>query len=261
MKVAHIDYVWVDGFEAPSLRSKTKVVPLKTDEQGNPALEIVGWNFDGSSTGQALTTDSEMLLTPARLYHVSAHQYIVLCEVANVDGTPHSTNYRAALREYLTQNPEKNLWLGFEQEYFLTSATGENIFWQGTKSPPDTPIYYCSSGGDKVKKRGLARTHADMCWSMGIQVVGYNAEVAPSQWEFQCFAEDALKACDDLWISRYMLTLLAEAEDLGINWSPKPHDGWNGSGCHTNFSTEEMRIGADNEQLYNNILEKNGNKP
>ena len=256
MKVVHIDYLWVDGFDTPSIRSKTKVEPFKENDNGEQALEIRGWNFDGSSTGQASTSDSERLLTPVRLYQVSTQQYIVLCEVTNVDATAHDTNYRAVLREFLTENPTKNLWLGFEQEYFLTDNESKNIFWRGKKEPPDTPMYYCSSGGDRVTRRGLVRAHADLCWSMGIQIVGYNAEVAPSQWEFQCFAEDALKACDDLWVSRYMMTLLAEAEMLGVDWAPKPHDGWNGSGCHTNFSTEEMRTGTDNEQLYNNILEK-----
>ncbi len=256
MKVAHIDYIWVDGFDVPSIRSKTKVGPITTNDEGQSAIEITQWNFDGSSTGQASTSDSERLLTPVRLYQVSPSQYMVLCEVEDVDGTPHSTNHRAVLREYLTENPTKNLWLGFEQEYFLTDNRSKNMFWAGEVEPPNTPIYYCSSGGDRVMKRGLVRAHADICWSMGIQVVGYNAEVAPSQWEFQCFGEDTLKACDDLWVSRYMLSLLAENDGVGVDWSPKPHTGWNGSGCHTNFSTEEMRTGMDNEKLYNNILEK-----
>jgi glutamine synthetase len=255
MRTAHIDYLWVDGFDTPTIRSKTKIQPLKNTDDESFELEIEPWNFDGSSTGQATTTDSERILLPARLYQVTPSHYFLLCEVCNGDETPHKTNYREELRTFLEENPQKNMWVGFEQEYFLTDQN-KNIFWPtGGGEPINDPRYYCSVGGDRVKKRNLVRSHATGCWDIGIQIAGYNAEVAPGQWEFQCFAEDALRACDDLWVARYMMSLLSEAESLGIDWSPKPHDGWNGSGCHTNFSTIEMRD-EGGETLFNEILEK-----
>ena len=255
MKVVHVDYLWVDGFDTPSIRSKTKVTGLKTLDEDTQELEIGPWNFDGSSTGQALTQDSERLLIPGRLYQMSPTHYILLCEVCNVDGTPHETNYRAVLRNVLEKDQKKNMWVGFEQEYFLTSED-KNIFWPQKGEPLNTPRYYCSVGGDRIAKRNLVRSHSEICWKMGIKVVGYNAEVAPGQWEFQCFAEETLKACDDLWVSRYLMALLAETDGLGVDWSPKPHDGWNGSGCHTNFSTEMMRDGEEGEEGFTQILDK-----
>ena len=256
MSIIHIDYLWVDGFNTPAIRSKTKVTTLKSLEDGGAELKIEPWNFDGSSTGQAPTSDSERMLVPARLYRMSETRYLLLCEVKNPDGTDHESNYRAILRNYLEENPSKDMWVGFEQEYFLTDSN-RNIFWPETSGEPiKDSRYYCAVGGDRIAKRALVRLHADVCHNMGIQIVGYNAEVAPGQWEYQCFSESALRACDDLWTSRYVMTLLAEAEGLGIDWEPKPHDGWNGSGCHTNFSTEEMRSGAGGEDLFTSILEK-----
>jgi len=255
MSIVHIDYLWVDGFDTPTIRSKTKVSQLSSLEDGGAELQIEPWNFDGSSTGQAQTEDSERILAPARLYRITDTRYVLLCEVRNPDGTPHESNYRAPLRDFLEENPNKDMWVGFEQEYFLTSHD-RNMFWPQTGGEPIKDArYYCSVGGDRIAKRSLIRLHADMCYSMGIQIVGYNAEVAPAQWEYQCFSESALRACDDLWTSRYIMTLLAEAEELGIDWGPKPHTGWNGSGCHANFSTEEMRSGSGGEPLFTSILD------
>ena len=260
MSLVHVDYIWVDGFEQPSIRGKTKVVALKELEDGNFELPLEHWNFDGSSTGQATTDDSERLLIPARLYQFSETHHVVLCEVCLPNDSPHKTNFRSILRERIKDMKENpKMWLGFEQEYFFTKG-GHNIFWPPAGEPINDARYYCAVSGGNVKHRKLVREHASFCNKVGIQIVGYNAEVAPGQWEFQCFSEDALKACDDLWVSRYILSLLSEEEDLGVDWSPKPHDGWNGSGCHTNFSTEAMRNGEGGKELFDNIISRMGDQ-
>ena len=240
--LVHLDYVWVDGFEHSALRSKTKMITLSPNEEGEVELIVPEWNFDGSSTGQASTEDSERILKPQSMFQIADNHYVVMAEVClpDKDRTPHVTNYRAKLREAMVSGiAEKEMWVGFEQEYFFT-ADGKNVFWPQRGEPINDSRYYCSSG-ESVKYRKLVREHAAFCHALGIQVDGYNAEVSPGQWEYQCFGTNPLAASDALWISRYLLELMAEDIEVGINWHPKPHPGWNGSGCHTNFSTKVMR--------------------
>ena len=245
-----LNYVWLDGYEQQNLRSKIKVIKSKDllwfETKNNGWVPNIGslpqWNFDGSSTRQAPGSSSECLLQPVRIYRTHRnHDWLVLCEVLNADGTPHASNKRAELREQLNNTEDKKFWWGFEQEYFITKDFKPLGFPEGGYPKPQG-LYYCGVGSNQVVGRNFVMEHLNRCLSMGITLTGVNAEVAVGQWEFQCFAKDTLKAADDLWVSRYMMYEIAERYGYDIDISPKPVLGdWNGSGCHTNFSFKEMR--------------------
>ena len=241
-----LEYIWLDGYKTANLRSKVKVMRVADDFEVVPE-NLPGWNFDGSSTRQAPGNNSECLLNPVRVYTWKENHYFVLCEVQNTDGSPHASNHRVSLRNLEDVIQKHKFWWGFEQEYFITKDFLPLGFPKGGYPSPQG-LYYCGVGGNQVRGRGLVEEHLAKCLEMGIYLTGTNAEVAVGQWEFQCFAEDTLKACDDLWISRYVLYRLAETQKLDINIDPKPVRGdWNGSGCHTNFSTDKMRLEGGKE--------------
>ena len=236
-----LEYVWLDGYRTPNLRSKIKVMNWARNPEEFSCCDIPEWNFDGSSTRQAPGSDSECILKPVRLYTSGWQRHLVMCEVMNPDGTPHRSNYRAKLRDALVNTEDHKFWWGFEQEYFITKDFKPLGFPAGGYPKPQG-LYYCGVGGNQVVGREMVNHHMHECLHHGMDITGVNAEVAVGQWEYQCFNTDTLKACDDLWMSRFLLYQEAESYGYDINITPKPVGGdWNGSGCHTNFSTEEMR--------------------
>jgi glutamine synthetase len=240
-----LEYVWLDGYKPePNLRSKVKIVDYGTIDTAFLDNSFPVWNFDGSSTGQANTEKSDLLLKPVRHYIQDMKSTVyVLCEVLNPDGTPHETNYRSKITE-----GHEDLWFGFEQEYFIREEINGNILGHKRNILKGQGEYYCGVGHNVVG-RSFVDEHLNMCLNYGIDLTGINAEVALGQWEYQVFSQGKHKGGDDLWMTRYFLFKIAEKYGYHIELHPKPltHGEWNGSGLHTNFSTGIMRYEGNEE--------------
>lgn len=256
-----LEYVWLDAND--NLRSKIKI---HTEDNDFPV-----WNFDGSSTGQAIDTPiSDIIINPVRTYNNpffkinNVESYIVLCECLNPNMTPHNTNHRAKCNEIHNNSKEHECLFGIEQEYVIFENNTtlmpttrhsliQNIYkkpykWHSHLMPLDNKNecvqgeFYCSVGGNKAFGREISEKHLIYCLEAGINICGTNAEVAPSQWEFQIGTSDMLTVSDDLIVARYILNKIAEEYNCYISLEPKPFGpNWNGSGGHTNFSTNQMR--------------------
>ena len=231
-----IEYIWVDGTEpSAALRSKTKVI---NDSRAIINLsQVPVWGFDGSSTNQAPGDSSDCALNPVRLYDNPLNGgKIAMCEVMNIDGTPHETNTRSPLKSIMEGNEDEPLF-GLEQEYTLLQS-GRPLGWPSSGEPPPQGDYYCGRNAGE----DLAQEHLDACIRAGISMTGINSEVMLGQWEYQVGAVDPLKVSDDIWVARWIMEKIAAKHGASVSLDPKPKEGdWNGAGCHTNFSTKEMR--------------------
>jgi len=265
----HLEYIWLDGNYPQQIRSKTKIVEknvrlpfdsgdLKSideifnDWKKNPETLPI-WNFDGSSTNQADTSKSELLLKPVNIFKdpfKPTNGFIVVSEVYHTDMTPHASNKRAKMMDTIKKFDDETMY-GLEQEYFIyDKSTNKPLGWPKEGFPAPQGPYYCAVGGNNVSGRNFVEEHTRLCEMAGLQISGINAEVALGQWEYQIGPVYAADGADQLWVSRYILERLSENYGWYIVLEPKPYHGqeWNGSGMHVNFSTKEMREDLKNKK-------------
>ena len=233
-------YVWIDG-TGESMRCKTKTLDFVPQE----ASELPIWNFDGSSCMQAEGHNSDVYLHPVKLYNDpfrGGDNKLVLCETYTHEKLPANTNYRKTCKEAMQAAHDQHPWFGIEQEYTLLDTDGHPMGWPKGGYPAPQGPYYCAVGADVVYGREVVEAHYRACMYSGVKIAGTNAEVMPAQWEYQVGPCEGIQMGDDLWMSRYILQRVAEDFGIAVSFDPKPIPGdWNGAGCHTNFSTEEMR--------------------
>ncbi|KAH0615525.1 hypothetical protein JD844_004897 [Phrynosoma platyrhinos] len=75
--------------------------------------------------------------------------------------------------------------------------------------------YYCGVGANKVYGRDIVEAHYKACIYAGVEICGTNAEVMPSQWEFQIGPCEGIEMGDHLWMARYILHRVCE--DFGLS--------------------------------------------
>ena len=238
------DYVWIGG--NMELRSKVMVLTIKNSNE-TTLQDFPEWNYDGSSTAQASGSDSEVIIKPHSIYKCPFRKganVIVFCDTYLPNGQPHPTNHRYGAKQIFDKKLELEPWYGLEQEYFLMDRITKKPYGY-YQEPIIQGQYYCSVGCENAFGRKIVDEHFRMCLFAGVKIGGINAEVAPGQWEFQIGPCVGIDAGDHLWTARYILQRLGEIHNVKIDLSPKPLKGdWNGSGCHTNYSTKNMREGT-----------------
>ncbi|KAK2747336.1 glutamate--ammonia ligase [Myotisia sp. PD_48] len=233
------EYIWVDA--VGGVRSKTKTISKAVTS----VEELPEWNFDGSSTGQAPGDNSDVYLRPCAFFadpFRGGDNILVLCETWDSDGSPNKYNYRHEAARLMRVHEKEHFWFGLEQEYTLLGPDGWPYGWPKGGFPGAQGPYYCGVGTGKVHCRDIVEAHYKACLYAGINISGINAEVMPAQWEYQVGPCEGIELGDQLWMSRFLLSRVAEEFGAIISFAPKPVPGeWNGAGLHSNVSTAATR--------------------
>lgn len=236
--VYQAEYIWIDA----DMKTRSKGRTVESTELD----KLPEWNYDGSSTRQAQGSESEVILKPAAVYRDPfrrGNNVLVMCSTYTPNGDPLPTNTRHSCAAVMEKAKDLKPWFGLEQEYFLIDPkTNKPVGFPANGEPGPQGPYYCGVGDGNAFGRKVVEAAWRAQLYAGLKVSGINAEVAPGQWEFQVGPCVGIEEGDMMWVARYILERVAEMAGLRVDYSPKPVKGdWNGSGCHTNFSTAQMR--------------------
>lgn len=238
-----LEYIWLDSEQ--KCRSKTKVLYNNI----NNISEIPKWNYDGSSTGQATTGDSEIILNPVKYIKDPFRRdidnsFLVLCDTYNKDGSPNMYNTRHNANTIFEENKELEPMFGLEQEFFISTLDDNGrvvpVCFGLDMVIKEQKDYYCGVGFNNAIGRDVMEAVLENLLYSDIKITGMNAEVAPSQWEYQV-CSTGIDAADNLILLRYICNKTIENNECIMDLAAKPVAELNGSGCHVNFSTREMR--------------------
>ena len=185
MSVA-VEYVWLDAWG--QIRSKTRIL------KGSTTQNVPDWTFDGGSTGQARSGQSDVTLKPVRLYPCSLRYLnaIAVCEIEYPNGDPHPTNWRHDLAMQYEKVKALQPQFGVEQEYTLLRRGSKNIIGREKETDAGIPKHdsvddvFPITGKDDEKAVGnaycrpenpglrFASDHMLDCMNAGIEYGGLN---------------------------------------------------------------------------------------
>ena len=245
------EYVWMtkDG----SLRSKVRIlnfIPTK------PTIsDIPQWSYNGRFTNEG---DTERLLLPERMWrHPFDHGWVVWCMTAclreNGEIEFDTQQYNASLLD-------TDIYIGFEQQFYFevqddthqvtpsiyfdrNPQTNNNVFSSADLNSNEN---YCSVG--QGSERTTIQDFTNCALKMNIALDSVYQHISPSQWSFKLQNGEAMKMSDELCITRWLLSRVAEQYGWRVNFETNPQLGGvynrfnlNRSKCITTISTAWMR--------------------
>ncbi|OAF68857.1 hypothetical protein A3Q56_03419 [Intoshia linei] len=195
-----LTYVWIDG-SGQTLRGKSKTLITKKTEI--KLEDVPDWNFDGSSTEQATGINSDVYLKPVAIYNdpfFGGKNKLVMCSTYDFNNKPTDTNYRVYCDEVMNKAKKYEPMFGIEQEYVLMDTDKDPFSWPKNGFLGPQGRYYCSAGKGNAYGRMISDSHYKCCLYAGLTISGTNAEVMPSQWEYQIGPVIGISMGDQLWI-------------------------------------------------------------
>jgi glutamine synthetase len=210
--------------------------------------------FDGSSIeGFVRIKEADMFLRPDLStwmilgFEDGSHGKIarLICDVYTAYGKPFLGDPRYILKQVIAEMNDAgfaSLNVGFEPEFFLFKLDEKGL---PILDPIDQASYFDLSpidGGEYVR-----RDIALELEKLGFVIQTAHHEVAPGQNEINFRFSNVLEACDNVQTFKQVVKFVARRSGYLASFMPKPVQGINGSGMHTNCSLADK---AGNDIFY-----------
>ncbi|HEX5796890.1 MAG TPA: glutamine synthetase family protein [Candidatus Saccharimonadales bacterium] len=163
----------------------------------------------------------------------------VFANIADKDLKPYESDFRGRLQDYAKRIKSSNGLEGFmapEIEGFVLNGLDAEQHYNRHKGFElmTTGGYFNALPLDKL--RVFIDRVADILRAMGFQNEKDHPEVAPSQFESNFSYTDVVRACDQVLLYKLVCRQVAHSLGMTATFLPKPIQGLNGNGMHTNFS-------------------------
>ncbi|MCR4881257.1 MAG: type I glutamate--ammonia ligase [bacterium] len=156
-----------------------------------------------------------------------------ICDIHNADGTPFEGCPRCNLKKMIAKAEKLGYTMnvGPEAEFFIFKKDENG---KPSLKTDDEAGYYDAAPSDKGEN--LRRIMVKTLKEMGFEVEASHHEVARGQHEIDFKYADALTTADNIMTFKYVVSAIAEQNDVCATFMPKPIFGINGSGMHCNVS-------------------------
>jgi glutamine synthetase len=203
--------------------------------------------FDGSSIrgfSELSESDLRLKLDWTSLTHLPADVFgpgkvIVFANVAGRDSKPYEADFRGRLQAYardMKKDSGLEAYMAPELEGFLLDGVDAEQHYKGSEGFKliSTGGYFHSLPLDRLRQFIDATAEAQR--ALGFRNEKDHPEVAPSQFEINFSYTDVVRACDQVQLYKLSCRQIANRLGMTATFLPKPIQGINGSGMHTNFS-------------------------
>jgi len=194
-----------------------------------------GLKFDGSSIkGCSDITDSDMHLTPDTNSTIllpsnlrTDKTALIMCDIGISETKPYVGDPRYILKNVCKKLEEKNLQLnvGAELEFYIIDKNNKTY---------DDADYFDHS--INISTANLRNEILGSLIRSGITIEKIHHEVGPGQWEVVVKYEDALKAADNIVLTKHIIKSICHKHNLTALFMPKPINNVNGNGMHIHYS-------------------------
>ncbi len=202
--------------------------------------------FDGSSIkGFTAQKESDLRLyvdwssfrwMPYDLF--GAGKVLVFANVCDKDGSTYISDFRSRLYELSSELSGKGITINVAPEiegFIFEGVKAEQVFDEKVGFTLATMSGYFSSLPRDILRKFIDK-FAEVQRALGFENEKDHPEVAPAQFELNFKYSVALDAADQIQLYKLLARQVADSMGLTACFLPKPVQGLNGSGMHTNIS-------------------------